>query len=171
MQSQGPMPPSAESELPEQGEGETIEHNDQHPVRETDTVEGNLRDKRRVNLRDTAMGSKAPEGNVRDSIQGKATTKKKPMGDTLETPLGETMYQEAVLEKEKRTSSRRDPTTACSSSSKLSVNYLTLGRSGPGTIDTEDRNRCSSKTHTRWDGWPTLAQAGAIEPAPTPPGQ
>eukprot|EP00435_Cladocopium_sp_Y103_P039927 s1629_g10.t1 len=101
VRSQGTIPPSAESEVCEGGEGETMEYKAQDSVREVGTIEGNLRDTRKVNFRDTAMGSKGPDGNVQDSNQRKDTIKRKTMGDTLETALGEQMYQEAVLEKEK----------------------------------------------------------------------
>eukprot|EP00435_Cladocopium_sp_Y103_P040738 s1335_g11.t1 len=94
------MPTGAEPDLPGRGGGEPMENNVQNPEREMDTTEGNLRDSRRVNCKDTAMCSKGPDGRVQDSNQGK--DKRKPMGEeTLETALGEQMYQEAVLEKEK----------------------------------------------------------------------
>eukprot|EP00435_Cladocopium_sp_Y103_P055880 s1483_g18.t1 len=99
LRSQGTVPTGAEPELPERGGGEPIE-NVQSPEKEMDTTEGNLRDNRRVNFWDTAMGLKGPDGTVQDSNQGK--DKRKTKGDeALEKALGEQMYQEAVLEKEK----------------------------------------------------------------------
>eukprot|EP00435_Cladocopium_sp_Y103_P063713 s785_g25.t1 len=95
------MPTESEPGLPgRQGGGGEQHENVPSLGREMDTTEGNLRDNRRVNFRDTAMGSKEPDGNVQDRNQGK--DKRKSMGDeTLEKALGEQMYQEAVLEKEK----------------------------------------------------------------------
>eukprot|EP00435_Cladocopium_sp_Y103_P062552 s1211_g24.t1 len=57
------------------------------------TMDGNLRENRRVNFRDTAMGSKGPDGNVRDSNHHQ----KKNYGDTLETVLGEQRPKEDEL--------------------------------------------------------------------------
>eukprot|EP00435_Cladocopium_sp_Y103_P040833 s2837_g11.t1 len=63
LRSQGTMPTGVEPGLSGWGGGEPNE-NVQNLGREMDTTEGNLRDNRRVNFRDTAMGSRGPDGNV-----------------------------------------------------------------------------------------------------------
>lgn len=55
----------------------------------------------KVGFKDTAMGSREPEVDVQDSIQtGDDVPRKKMKEDSLE-PLGDIMYKEVVLEKEK----------------------------------------------------------------------
>eukprot|EP00435_Cladocopium_sp_Y103_P074379 s159_g48.t1 len=76
LRSQGTMPTESEPGLPgRQGGGGEQYENVPSLGREMDTTEGNLRDNRKVNFRDTAMGSREPDGNEGIKCSSKAHTR------------------------------------------------------------------------------------------------